>query len=131
MSSVELDLQTVAEQLHLGKPVVHQIEEGDKLFRLTFFPQSHDAYGYIKSIPGKQKVPGATTAIYSRVKEVLIDEANRRGEGITYILSTESPSITAWAKSKGAAIFNWDSIDEAQGLFIATKEITPQSARTT
>lgn len=102
--------------------VEYHLHSGNKHLLLSINRLSHFAETELENTNGEQEA-GATTALYEKAKELLINEARNIGP-IRYQVSTGYASMKAWTQMAGDAIFHWEraynSIDDPQKLIAET-----------
>ncbi len=84
----------------------------------------------ISNLPNEAPLPGATTALYGRVKEILQGLADESQQHVRYKLVTSNPNMLAWAMDpeKGVTIFDWENVAlSGSGKVTFTKDIKPNS----
>jgi hypothetical protein len=70
--------------------------------------------------------PGETTAVYTRLKEILQERADKDGLPFTYQFSTDNPRMMAWAQNAGVEVFGWRPFPFQEGI-AAEVEIYPSN----
>lgn len=92
---------------------VYFLRTQSRQMRLTFNLDSDKitANTYLSSIPGKEKQPGETTALYMKANEIMQRVANKTGNHIYYTFGTRQPKLALWAAQVGEKIFHWTRID--------------------
>jgi hypothetical protein len=107
----------------------HYLECGDKVLAVMLpdsgLPNGPDAATYISSNNGNQ-VPGATTALYNKAREILERYATETRRPVLYGFSTKNPEMRAWAIANGPTIFDWTVHADDEYGFYAEKIFKPQ-----
>jgi hypothetical protein len=83
----------------------------------------------IDKVPNAPRIPGATTAIYIRVREIMQELATTYQQPIDYTFHTRSENMAAWAldDTKGRAIFDWQEESSVDGRTVCKTRINPLS----
>ncbi|MBD3330177.1 hypothetical protein GF354_01445 [Candidatus Peregrinibacteria bacterium] len=98
---------------NLSKPskFVRIFEMGSKALILHYYGIEFSTI--IVTTNENPQIEGETTALYQAAKDEMTRLAKEKGKLISYYLRTSNPHMIAWAKTKGAKIFDWLEVTPA------------------
>lgn len=107
----------------------YYLELNNKFMRIDiyFYPDDFEQVvnTNIWNIAG-EKIPGTTTVLYQKAKEIMQQLATESGRAVRYVFATDNPSMVAWGLSKGKEIFSWDDEKRNGNKLHAEKIFSPQ-----
>ncbi len=83
----------------------YTVMAGNKILRVHF---GESEISTLVLNTGNTAMPGETTAVYLRAKELMQKRANEQGRPLTYTFTTIVPTMMEWAKTKGQQVFGWE-----------------------
>lgn len=94
----------------------YTLKSGDKDLVVRFTPEDEIQVAIISRsvLSNDPRVPGSTTAVFSRARDLMQERANRLNKPLTYIFSTGNPNMVNWAKTSGQELFGWENTDALQ-----------------
>jgi len=101
---------------HIGGRVSYLLEiSGGRTLKVNFFRNRISdgdlhASTYINNHDERTRMPGSTTALYTKARELMQNVADQRSEVITYTFSTFSQAMIEWALTKGQELFDWQDL---------------------
>ncbi len=104
-----------------------EIVAGNKALKLRISTSEHWASTFIDNCGPSIGIPGLATNVFQKATDIIRAISNLLQSPIDYQLCTRSEKMVAWAKdpNKGKGIFDWDTIEQSSGIFIASKRFYP------
>jgi hypothetical protein len=71
-------------------------------------------------------LPGATTDLYNRAREIMQQTANQLDTRVTYTFLSDNKNMISWARFHGSHIFDWDVRYDGDEEYIAERVFHPK-----
>ncbi len=117
----------ISEQFNAEANTV-ELKLGDKFLSISLPSDTVPEFvtGIVKLPEDTPKIPGATTALYIRAREIMQETVNTLGRPVTYGEIIDSPKMIEWARIHGQRIFGWYVKLDTPDEFIAELVFTPK-----
>jgi hypothetical protein len=95
----------------------YQLSYGSKIVGICLFETktSLSANSMVQNTgEDSERIASETTTLYGKVREILQQVAEEKRKPLLYRFTTEYPQMANWALSKGAEVFDWDTISKLE-----------------
>jgi hypothetical protein len=86
---------------------------------------SDQAFAWTSINKRSLRIPGSTTALYEKAKNLIQEASNILQREINYTLRTQNGKMEAWAQGNGNEVFSWDTIKKESKTLFAEKTFHP------
>ncbi len=92
---------------------VYSISYGRKKLIFYIKEETGESHSHIKNVLEEdQRQENETTYLYTALKKILDQTADKIKISVHYKILTENEKIAEWSKSEGKQIFNWETENE-------------------